>query len=229
MAKIKYGEFVVTASGKVGGTIHSRNKGGAYVKNWVKPTNPASSFQTAVRAVFSSFSQAWRTLTDAQRAAWNSGTSNYQVIDKLGALITLSGIALYKSLNQNLSTIGESAISTPPMPSGVLTTTLSSMTADVSDDEIHVINSAVVPAGMKIVIECTPAQSPGINNANNKFRVVKVVDAAGAADQEISTEYVARFGSFPPAGSKILSRVKFINKTTGESSTYQSTSCIVQA
>jgi hypothetical protein len=56
-----------------------------------------------------------------------------------------------------------------------------------------------------------------------------VVDAAGAADKDVAADYIARFGSFPPAGSKVFARTKFINKTTGESSTYYAQSCIVTA
>lgn len=229
MAKIKFGDNVVTMSGKRGGNIYSRNKGGAYTKNWVKPTNPFTTYKAAIKSVFGYLSQHWRNLTDAQRLAWNSNTANYQVIDRLGALITLSGLALYKSLNQNLSTIGMSYITSPLMPAGTLVAGFSSMTADVSDNEIHVIMDAVVPAGMKQVIEATPPLSPGVYNASNKFRVIQVVDAAGAADTDIVTAYVARFGSFPAAGSKIFARVKYINKTTGESSTYSAGSCIVTA
>jgi hypothetical protein len=229
MAKIKFGDNVVVMSGKRGGNVYSRNRGGAYSKNWVKPTNPFSIYKAAIKSFFGASSQAWRTLTESQRVSWNSVTPNYQVIDRLGALITLSGIALFKSLNQNLDTISETAILAPVMPAGTEVTLLTSMTADVSDNEIHIISADTVPAGMKQVIEATPPLSAGVFNANNKFRVVQVVDAAGAADIDIVTLYVARFGSFPPVGSKLFARTKFINKTSGESSTYSSASCITTA
>lgn len=227
MAKVTYGEFVTNMSGSVGGTVHSRNKGGSYTKNKVIPSNTYSSYKAAVKNTFAQFSQAWRNLTEDQRIAWNSSTGNYQVIDVLGKLITLSGINLYKSLNQNLATIGVAPISSPPIPAGTLVTSFSTLTADVSDGEINVTMSAVVPTGMKQVIEATAPVSPGIFNANNKFRVLKVVDAGGLALQDIASEYIIRFGSFPADGSKIFVRVKYINKTTGESSTYSSLSCIV--
>jgi hypothetical protein len=229
MAKIKFGDNVVAMSGKRGGNIYSRNKGGAYSKNWVKPTNPFSTFKAAVKSVFGALSQSWRTLTDAQRLAWNSTTANYQVTDRLGSLITLSGIALYKGLNQNLDTVGVAALTSPVMPQGVLISLFNSLTADVSDAALHVIMDGVVPAGMAQVIEATPPLSAGVYNASNKFRIITTVAAAGAADQDIAGLYIARFGSFPPAGSKIFARVKYINVTSGESSTYGAGSCIVTA
>lgn len=229
MAKIKFGDNVVAMSGKRGGNIYSRNKGGAYSKNWVKPTNPFSTYKAAIKSVFGALSQLWRTLTADQRASWNSATPNYQVIDRLGSLITLSGIALYKALNQNLSTISMAYITSPTMPEGTLTTTITHLTADVSDGELHVTSDAVVPANMRQVIELTPPLSAGVYNAGNKFRIVAVVEAAGAADQDVAADYVTRFGSFPPAGSKVFARTKFINKTSGESSTYYALSCIVTA
>lgn len=225
-AKVVYGEFVTNMSGSVGGTVHSRNKGGSYTKNKVIPSNTYSPYKAANKSAFGGFSQAWRTLTEAQRIAWNSATGNYQVIDVLGKLITLSGINLYKSLNQNLFTIGVADISTPPMPQGTLVESFVSLACDVSDVAIDVTMGGAVPANMKQVIEATPPMSAGIFNANNKFRVLKVVDAAGLAAQDVGADYVTRFGAIPPAGSKIFVRVRYVNKTTGESSTYSSLSTI---
>lgn len=229
MAKVKYGEFVVGMSGKVGGTIHSRNKGGAYTKNWAMPTNTISSYRTLVRSYFGSFSQAWRSLTAAQIAAWNSATSNFQVIDRMGSLITLSGINLYKALNQNLVGVGVAPISTPPMPEGTLSTAIGALTSTFTGTILTLATASAVPTGMSMVVEATPPQSSGVSNAQNKFRVVQVFAAAATSPHDIETTYVARFGAFPPAGSKVFVRIKFINATTGESSTYSNTSAITGA
>lgn len=229
MAKVKYGEFVVGMSGKVGGTIHSRNKGGAYTKNWAIPTNTPSSYRTAVRALFGMFSQAWRNLTAAQIAAWNSATGNFQVIDRMGNLITLSGINLYKGLNQNLMGVGAAAISTPPMPAGTISAQIGNLTSTFTGTILTLTTAQAVPTGMAMVVEATSPQSPGVSNAQNEFRVVQSFAAAAASPHDIETNYIARFGSFPPAGSKVFARIKFINITTGESSTYSNTSAITGA
>ena len=50
MALIKTGPAVAVISGSVGGTVFSRNKGGAYMRNRSIPVNPQSAAQVVVRA-----------------------------------------------------------------------------------------------------------------------------------------------------------------------------------
>ena len=40
MAKIKFGMMMTDASGKLGGQVFSKNRGGSYVRTKVTPTNP---------------------------------------------------------------------------------------------------------------------------------------------------------------------------------------------
>lgn len=227
MAKIKLADFVVAISGKTAGTIFSKNRGGKYRKAWSKPTNPFTVYKAAVKSKFGSLSQDWRLLTQSQITAWNAATANFKIVNVLGELITPSGINLYKWLNQNLFTIGMPTISNPPMPAGVLSEQVVSILADATGPVFDVNSSGAVPAGMKQVIEATPPQSPGKSEANNQYRVVQVVDAAGLATISIAVDYAARFGSAPPAGSKVFVRTKYVNKTTGESSTYSLGSTVV--
>ena len=63
-----YGEL----RGKVGGTVFSRNAGGAYLKVHAKPTNPKSQAQIRARAVFRNAGKGFATLTSDQQAQWNS-------------------------------------------------------------------------------------------------------------------------------------------------------------
>jgi len=48
MAIIKFSAIVSDARGKIGGNVFSRNKGGSYIRSYVKPINPSTPKQTQV-------------------------------------------------------------------------------------------------------------------------------------------------------------------------------------
>jgi len=57
--KIKFGAIVVAGSGKIGGHVASKNRGGAYLRTKVTPTNPNSPAQAGARALLASLSTGW--------------------------------------------------------------------------------------------------------------------------------------------------------------------------
>lgn len=61
-----FGEF----SGKLGGAVFSHNKGGAYVRRFVTPTNPRTQKQVAVRERFSQRTHEFRSLSPEIRSMW---------------------------------------------------------------------------------------------------------------------------------------------------------------
>ncbi|KKL73251.1 hypothetical protein LCGC14_2076760, partial [marine sediment metagenome] len=65
MAIITPGPTVAAISGSIGGTVYSRNRGGAYIRNRAIPVDPNTSFQINVRAILAAQSQNWADLTDA--------------------------------------------------------------------------------------------------------------------------------------------------------------------
>lgn len=77
MAQIKFGAFVTDMRGKIGGSVFSKNKNGAYAKNKVTPSNPQSGAQMAVRNLLAGFAQQWRTLTETTRQGWIDGAVNF--------------------------------------------------------------------------------------------------------------------------------------------------------
>src|SRR5690606_18792227 len=106
--KMKWGALVVDGRNKIGGQVASKNRGGSYLRTKVTPANPQTVAQSIVRSIFTVLSQAWRTLTQAQRNAWNAAVTDWQRTDIFGDIKSPSGFTLYMRLNQNLSLIGES-------------------------------------------------------------------------------------------------------------------------
>lgn len=229
MAKIKFGFGVADARNKVGGSVFSRNKGGAYVRTKVTPLNPQTAAQVGARSLLTQLAQGFRSLTQEQISAWNAATTQWGTTDIFGDTVNPTGLALYVRLNTNILNAGGTAITTPPSPVGADAISSLSVAADFSSSTVGVTFSpASVPADHSMYLESTPMLSPGINNANSRFREIAVVAAATASPYAAGSAYSAKFGSLV-TGQKLFVRAKFINKLTGEVSQALVASTIVVA
>lgn len=65
------------ASGKLGAMVFSHNKGGAYVRRHVTPTNPRTAKQMAVRERFSARTHEFRSLPSEIKAMWAEYVNTY--------------------------------------------------------------------------------------------------------------------------------------------------------
>ena len=101
MAKVQFGSGVAYMSGRVAGTVYSRNKGGSYIRRFSVPVNASTLFQQGVRSSLAAASSAWRDLTPSVQQAWVAWASTHPVIDRLGAAIQLTGQQAFVQANRN--------------------------------------------------------------------------------------------------------------------------------
>lgn len=225
--KMKFGALVVDGRNKIGGQVASKNRGGSYLRTKVTPTNPQTVAQSTVRSIFTVLSQAWRTLTQSQRNAWNAAVTDWQRTDIFGDIKSPSGFNLYMRLNQNLSLIGESAINVPPLAEGVANPGAITVTAAEGTPALSIVFAETpVPANTQFVVEATPPMSPGRNFVKSNFRKIATIAAAGTSPFNALSAYQAKFGN-PVEGQKITVRLKAVNENTGETSQYSVGSAIV--
>lgn len=103
-------------SGSIGGTTHSRNRFGHYIRNRTPPVNPNTDRQVAVRNAVRSLTIAWEnTLTQAQRDAWNVYGNNVVWKNRLGQDVHLTGLNHYVRSNTELVTIGDPSVDVAPI------------------------------------------------------------------------------------------------------------------
>jgi len=110
MALLKYSAVVGEASGKAGGVIFSRNKGGNYIRGWSMPTDPRTSRQLAQRAKLSLLTNQWsNNLTEANRQSWvnSAELADHQVTNRFGEAKNLSGFQYFIKMNLIALTLGE--------------------------------------------------------------------------------------------------------------------------
>ena len=94
------------ARNKIGSVVASANKDGNYFRAKVTPRNPRTQAQQMVRSLFTINSQAWRELTDEQRAGWTALAKQVTLHDSLGNKYAPSGQQLYVSCKSNGATVG---------------------------------------------------------------------------------------------------------------------------
>jgi hypothetical protein len=212
MAKVVFGNGIAAMSGKLGGSVAARNKGGAYLRTWVKPTNPQTARQTAVRATLATNAQLWKDQTDATRAAWATWADANPVIDRLGASIVLSGSQAFGKVMNNRTNAGVALTpSVTPAPT--------SFTADILDSTatlapsagagtVVLVLGAGAAAGQVVFFYASSPSSAGVTNTNAAYRLLGNVTLVGAdiiaGTLDIGSLYTDYFGAITAkAGLKI--------------------------
>lgn len=216
MASIKFGNVVVDMRGKISGNVYSKNKGGAYSRVRVVPSNPQSSAQMAVRADFTYLSQAYRGLSATERQSWIAAVGNYARINRVGDKHNLSGNSLYVSLNKNLADVGIAANATAPEPESVDTVAVSTAVADNSSNSVVITLGGAVPANTSLKVFTTGTLSAGIASPGTKLRQIASFAASHAAALTLTTDYNNKYGVVGAAGSKIFYKIVPVNETTGQ-------------
>lgn len=225
MAKIALGGGVAAISGKSGGTVFARNKGGAYMRNFVKPTNPSTTYQEEARDRLTQYSNEWRTLTDAQRESWNAWAAEHPVLDRLGAAKTLTGAQAYTKINTNRDLAGDTTDnavvpSDPEWTNGIVNTD-EALTVTVTGPTVIIPLGAGAAADQIVFVYATPAVSAGITNATNQERFIgEVTLTAGMVEDgeiDVAALWTDRFGTMAGAlGRKVSVRAyQYLQGQTG--------------
>jgi hypothetical protein len=227
--KIKYGALIVDGRNKIGGHVASRNRAGAFLRTKVTPINPGTTYQVNARNRFGGLSSAWRGLDAGEILAWNAAVSDYARTDIFGDLRNPSGFNLHQKLNNNLINIGESAITTPPLPEAVDAFNSLSIVANVTTPAINITFDPVIADTHKVFVFATPGISPGISFVKSAFRLIMVLSVASPPGFTILGPYVSKFSAVPVAGSKVFVRLVQVNVTTGQAGIPIQASTIVVA
>jgi len=228
MAKITPGALVGEIRNALGGMVFSRNTYGPYIRNNVVPVNPASAAQETVRQLFESVAQAWRSLTAAQRVAWNStAEASFTQTDVFGNSFQLTGFNLFVKLNLALVNVGESMLTAPPAEFsfdalGAIAVTAIEDAAMGNTLSYDIDSGAgLVQVDTKLVVEATAPLSPGVDYVENLFKKITVLDATAVFPEDILSAYEAVHGAFGAGnvGQRIAFRSKSVSLTSGQIAT----------
>lgn len=219
MAIIIPGVAVSQASGRVGGIIFSRNRGGLYMRNGSKPTVVTTPYAQNIKALTANFSAQWRNLTEAQREAWKEWATQNPVTNRLGQSRTLSGHQAYVKINVRLAAAGGSSLSMPPLgiaPLGVLPTDVTFTTSPLAISVAFA--GGPTPENVAVQVLAYLSDSPGVSYVRNRLALIQTTADEQASPIDITTELTNRFGT-PTAGQRLHVGLRTIDLTTGLIST----------
>lgn len=226
MAKIKFGMMMTDASGKLGGQVFSKNRGGSYVRTKSTPVNRQSSAQMNVRGIFASISSRWSSLSESARESFNGFVGDYSRTDIFGDLRNPSGKALFQRLNQNALISGQAQIDVCVSPESVPFANLKQAELELADT-IFILEAEGNLTGAKVVVWATPSLSLGTKFVKNRLRQLVVLDGNNNTGYDIYSAYIARFG-VPVVGANVHVGIRVIN-SNGQASPLEVTKARVLA
>lgn len=203
------------ASGSIGGITYAHNSGGMYSRARAIPVNPNTAFQQTVRSLFAAVGNAWQTvLTAAQRESWEDYAANYQVTNRLGDLINLSGVAMYTRNNVARLQAGLARVDDGPttFTGGPSDPTIAG-TASAATQNISLTFNDGLPwcdlDGAGLLLYVSRPQSPTLNYFNGPYRFADSVDGDSSTAPTSPASIAAPFTFV--AGQVLHARAVIVN------------------
>jgi hypothetical protein len=215
--KVQFGAIITGARGKIGGHYLSRNHYGNFQGTIRTPANPQTSYQQDYRNNFLYLTTQWKNLTYEQQRSWIDNVNDFPKTDVFGNTYYSTAKNLFVSLNMNREIAGSTLLETCPTPETIVPCPeLLSVYADngASYYELELYDD-FTNANQVLLLEATPALSPGIFNVDKQFRHLGILNATVPSAYDFSEEYTNRFPN-ADVGSKIFLRVSTIQKVSGQ-------------
>jgi len=183
---VKYNSALMSeASGSTGGLTASRNRGGAYFRKRVVPTNPNTVFQQTVRGILGSNGSRWgNILTAEQRNGWDAYALAVPLPNTLGAPHNVGGLGMYNRTNVARVNAGGDQIDDAPtiFNLGEMTDPVIGV-VDASADTVSIAftntDEWAGEVGSFMVIQGSRAQNPSVNYFKGPYRVAGIIEGSG--------------------------------------------------
>jgi len=230
MAIVLLGGGIIDYRGSVSGNTFSRSRFGVTVRGKVSPVQVSSSFKGRPKSLLVRFSRGWsQSITEAQRAEWNSFALTNPSTNVFGQVSYLSGQQWFVKYNVNSFLSGGILIEEPPASSGYAG--LDSLTIEATaggTDEILITASATEPPGTPFIhLLITRCLSPGIYYANGQFKDCGFL-AYTAAETDIISNWSTRYVNLSlQAGKKLYCLANLIDQDSGKVSPSIMASCTI--
>jgi len=200
-------------SGKSGNLIFSRNKGGQYLKEYKKPTNPKTVLQSRVRQIRSQTSKAWAGLNEEKRNEWNNFAEDNPVLNRLGDPIYLSGFGWYQKAGFNYVNIGETLANiTVPNLERIPVMEIDSFSCDLLAGILLTLPAAV-PSEVSVIIRSQIFKSAGVSNPG-RMKQTFIAEPDAAAEIDITAALTSLFGTLT-VGDSVFAEAAYIQQSSG--------------
>jgi hypothetical protein len=192
----------IPQSGKRGLYVSQGGRYGQISRAFVIPSNPRTASQMSVRAILTRVAAGWRSLQEAQRAAWTAAASGVSSVSRLGQSGPLTGNQLFNKINCTLAQFGLDQVEAPPArPQFPSLAPQNLVIANASGAITLKLTCPTSPGGNTIVRGSKPV-SQGYGKFTD-FRVLGMCPAPVQGSADITSLYTARYG-VPPVGTKVF-------------------------
>lgn len=189
-------QILTQASGSIGGTTFSRNRGGMYTRARTLPTNPNTPRQNAVRSAMTTCVNYWSNeLTATERQAWKDYGDNVAVLNRVGDEIYLTGQQQFIRTNVARGA-AESMITAAPTifdTGAPITGTVTSITIEANkigintgnNSQIWLTNGGASDDG-DIIVQFGPPVNAAVNFFKGPYQIAYTVPIAAAGTNTLA-------------------------------------------
>jgi len=228
MAKVQYGALVTELKGKIGGTVFQSGRYGFQARNKPVPIKTASTSQSDVRSAILSVSKAWKTLSAAQRLAFDAIAPSWPAVDAFGNPILLTGYNVFCKTNFWNWLLTGAINSTASLPAALWQP--SSLTLDIavgtSTFDLY-FSPSPISANSNALIYLSSQVSAGRSVPPANMSAITFFSAGTVTPMDLSSLYSTHKGTFPTEGNRIFVGVQVISSVNGTAGPIQYASAIV--
>lgn len=214
MAIFNPGAAIGQISGRVGGYVFSRNRGGSYIRNGSIPSTVTTEKALAYKGYLAAASQLWATEDPDNRQSWTTFAQSKTVVNRLGKSISLTPHNWYVALNARLLAAGKSTLELPPVEAAPGTPVVTSFTVDAGTGNTELVfTPSPLPAGIALWVRAAKVNSPAIVNVQNLLTTVTITAAAATSPLDLETLLADTFGPIQDGATYVLELRSFSTLT----------------
>lgn len=208
-------------SGRMDGNVLMRNGRG---RAFAYPAVVRNGNTMTARGIFSIQSSTYASLTAAQVEAWRGFSIN--ITNRFGQAKTIKGKECFIAINVNLTLVGGTVLTDPPVFVGVPAIETGALTATSPGTVALAFTPTPTNANVAHLIFATKPLGNGITRpSQSAFRFIDIIGTTTTSPASIGAAYVTRFGNFV-AGQKIFVQLTGVDVNTGQSTPSIGTSAV---
>lgn len=214
LAKIKFGQIISEARGKIAGMVFSKNRSCSFIRTKATPIQPRTTYTQFLRSNLSAASKAWQGFSDTVRAEFTAHADEALIRNSLGDNVRISGFNFYIALCRNAFLI------TSPLPviypGNTQPGAVGSFSAACSyvPDKILLTFAPAIPLTDSWVLYATRPMSLGRKPISSDFRFIGFMEHTENSPFDITNYYVNKFGGIPKAGSQGWLKITPVSQTS---------------
>lgn len=215
MARIKFTALVESIRGSIGGTTFQRNAFGFTAKSKPNMVNPNSAMQGDRKRGFQKALQTWRTLSDADRANWETYATTFPTPSQNNPAAYLNGFNLFVRWHAASFQWSENVLNNPSGAQGTVSFIEFEL---ISEDPVLevVISNSLTEGPWYVLVYLTRPLSPTQRFQKSWTKLITQINEGDPITLDIAFQYNRIFGQLPIPGVPIGVDITYVNTTNGQ-------------